>query len=238
MGPKIDNTVIVIPAYNEARTIGSIARDLVGTGFSVLVVDDGSQDGTEREALDNGAMVIRNKTNLGKGLSVREGAKYVIDKTNFKWIVLMDGDGQHHPEDIPSLMNAAHAGDVDIVIGNRMDETKSMPSVRYWTNRFTSFVTSRLCGQRIPDSQCGFRLVSVSAVKKMELMTDRYDIESEMLIEAARHRMKILSVPVKTIYGDEVSQVHPVHDTIRFFGLIFRHYFGEDGIRRRTKKNG
>jgi hypothetical protein len=113
-----------------------------------------------------------------------------------------------------------------------------MPSVRYWTNRFTSFVVSRLCRQSIPDSQCGFRLISVDALKKVQLVSDKYDIESEMLIEAARYNMKVVSVPVKTIYGDEVSKINPMRDTARFFNLVFKHYFGRDGIRRTAKKNG
>jgi len=238
MEARADNTIVMIPSYNEGRTIGSIVRDIIEMGFSVLVVDDGSVDGTQHEALDNGALVLRNKENLGKGLAVREGVKYILKKMNCHWMVIMDGDGQHHPEDIPRLMKSTHEKGVDMVIGNRMHETHSMPSLRYWTNRFTSFIISRLCRQNIPDSQCGFRLVSVDSMKKMELFTDRYDIESEMLIEAAKKKMKIISVPIKTIYGEEVSEINPFRDTIKFFSLIFKHYFGENGIRRKKKKDG
>ena len=83
MGSRIDNTIVVIPSYNESRTIGEIVRSTVSMGMSVLVIDDGSQDNTERIALDNGAMVIRNTENKGKGRSVREGFRHVLDKTNF-----------------------------------------------------------------------------------------------------------------------------------------------------------
>lgn len=226
MGPKIGNTIAVIPSYNEARTIGSIVRNIVETGMSVLVVDDGSTDATERIALDNGAMVIRHKKNMGKGCSVRQGVDYVSQKTNFEWVVLMDGDGQHHTEDIMSLMEGARNGDVDMVTGNRMQYTENMPRLRYLTNRFTSFVISHMCRQVIPDTQCGFRLVRTGALKQLELESSRYDIESEMLIKAARQGFKIRSVSVQTIYGDEQSQINPLRDTIRFFYLVIRYQIG------------
>ena len=222
MEATVNNTIVVIPSYNEALTIGSIVRDVTGMGFNVLVIDDGSSDNTRAEALDNGAMVIRNKKNLGKGGSIRKGVRHVLEKTNYKWMILMDGDGQHHSEDILVFLEATSNNDVDIVVGNRMTATKNMPTVRYWTNRFTSYITSKICRQKIPDSQCGYRLIRVEALKNVTLSSDNYDIESELLIEVSRAGLKIVSVPVQTIYGDEISEIHPVRDALRFFGLIFR----------------
>ena len=238
MESRVDNTIVVIPAYNEARMIGGIVRDIVTMGMSVLVVDDGSVDSTERAALDNGAMVIRNKHNLGKGLSIRVGIKYVLEKTNFKWMVTMDADGQHHTEDLPVLMKATHAENVGMVIGNRMLQTKTMPPVRYWTNKFTSWMVSGVCKQDIPDTQCGYRLIRVNILKDLELISEQYDIESEMLIEAAENQIKIKAVPIQTIYGKETSTIKPIRDSLRFFNLIFRYHFNINGIRRTKKPNG
>lgn len=224
MGSRIDNTIVVIPSYNEARTIGSVVDDIVSMGLTVLVVDDGSTDDTEKTALDGGAMVIRNKKNMGKGNSIRYAIKYVTEKTNFEWIAMMDGDAQHHPEDLPILMNAAKDAEADLVTGNRMGRTDNMPAMRYWTNRFMSFVISSICRQKIPDTQCGYRLVKVSAIKKITLESGRYDIESEMLIQAAHEGLKIVSVPVQTIYGDEMSAIRPFRDTLRFFALLVKYY--------------
>lgn len=238
MGARADNTIVVIPSYNEARTIGGIVRDTVNMGLDVLVIDDGSSDHTERIALDNGAMVIRHTHNLGKGYSVREGIKDVLEKLKYDWMVMMDGDGQHHTEDIPVLMDATKEEGVDIVMGNRMDAAHSMPSVRYLTNRFMSWVLSCMCGQHMPDTQCGFRLIRVEALKKLSLTSEKYDIESEMLIRAAEIDMKIVSAPIRTIYGDETSEIHPVHDTIRFFSLISRHYRRSHGLFGKKKKDG
>ena len=150
---------------------------------------------------------------------------------------MMDGDGQHHTEDIPMLMNATHIAEADIVIGNRMNETKTMPSVRYWTNRFTSHMISGICNQRIPDTQCGFRLIRVAAFKELELTSKKYDIESEMLIKAAEDGMKIRSAPIRTIYGDEKSEINPVLDTIRFFSLIMRYHFSAERSKKKKSRS-
>ncbi len=238
MGSRTDNTIVVIPSYNESRTIGDIVRDIVNMDLTVLVIDDGSSDHTERVALDNGAMVKRHKENFGKGFSVREGVNYVLEKTDFEWMIIMDGDGQHHTEDIPALMDATREGGADIVIGNRMRETKAMPPLRYWTNRFMSRVVSGMCGQRIPDTQCGYRLIRVSALKNMNLTSNKYDIESEMLMQAAEDNMKIASVPIRTIYGEETSEINPIRDAIKFFALILKYHFNLNGLRGTTKTDG
>ena len=238
MGSRNDNTIVLIPSYNEARTIGSIVSLLASAGLSVLVIDDGSADNTERQALDSGAMVIRHKTNLGKGVSVRSGLKHILDKMNYEWIVMMDGDGQHHPEDVAVLMEATRESDADIVIGNRMGQTHNMPSARYLTNKFTSWVLSKMCGQMVPDSQCGFRLMRADALRGLKLESDKYDIESEMIIQAASNGLKIVSAPVQTIYGDESSSINPVRDTIKFFQLISKHSMSRNALRKRTKADG
>jgi len=226
MESKKDNTIVVIPSYNEARTIGGIVLDIARMSLSVLVIDDGSTDNTERAALDNGALVLRHRKNIGKGFSVREGIKYVLSKTNFEWMIIMDGDGQHHTEDIPFLMKATRENtEPDIVIGNRMLETKTMPSVRYVTNKIMSWLISGICKQNIPDTQCGYRLIKVSALKELTLTSEKYDIESEMLIQAAENKMKIRSVPIQTIYGEEISEIKPIRDMMKFWILLLRYHF-------------
>lgn len=226
MEPKSDNTIVIIPSYNESKTIGPIVKSVVDKGLKVLVIDDGSTDDTGRIARDNGAEVIYHEENLGKGFSVREGIEHILRTDRFKWVIIMDGDAQHHVEDIPVLMEGAQAGKADIVIGNRMLHAGAMPLVRYWTNKLMSWVISRICAQRIPDTQCGYRLIKTDALKNMKLSSEKFDIESEMLIQAAKNKMQIRSAPVQTIYGEETSAIDPIRDTFRFFGLILRHYIG------------
>lgn len=238
MGSRKDNTIVIIPSFNEARTIGGLVRALVANGLDALVIDDGSGDNTEREALDAGAMVIRNRLNLGKGASVRSGIRYVLDKTKYEWIVMMDGDGQHHPEDVPMLMAASEKEELDIVVGNRMGQTGNMPLVRRITNTFMSRLLSKFCGQHIPDTQCGFRLMRSDVLRGLKLETDRFDIESEILIEASVNGCVIRSVPVQTIYGDERSKIHPLRDTIKFLELLAKYSKKKNALRRSAPKNG
>ncbi|HPS20270.1 MAG TPA: glycosyltransferase family 2 protein [Candidatus Omnitrophota bacterium] len=237
MEARKDNTIVLIPSYNEAKTVGSLVRHVIALGFPVIVIDDGSTDNGDRIASDNGATVIRNKENVGKGLSLRAGIEHIANNTSYEWTVLMDADGQHHPEDIINLVNATSGHDVDMVVGNRMASTKNMPLVRYCTNRFMSWVLSRICGQDIADSQCGYRLIRVAAAKRMDLEAKRFDIESEMLMEAARKRFKIVSAPVQTIYGDEVSKINPFRDTFKFLFLIIRYGFKKNGSGVSSKTN-
>ncbi|MDP8259273.1 MAG: glycosyltransferase family 2 protein [Candidatus Aadella gelida] len=228
MAARTENTIVIMPSYNEARTIGTIVRKIAGMGVSVLVIDDGSSDNTERVALDAGAMVMRNRKNFGKGFSVREGIKYVLKKTTFEWMIIMDADGQHPTEDIPVLIDATKGDwkEPDIVIGNRMKNAKSMPLIRYLTNRFMSWVVSGICRQHIPDTQCGYRIIKISSLAKLELTSKKYDIDSEMLMEASAKGMMIKSVPVQTIYGEETSKIRPLRDALKFLWLILRHRTG------------
>ncbi len=223
------NTIVLIPSYNESKAIGYVIQSLKKFGLKALVVDDGSTDNTARIAAEAGAKVIGHSYNKGKGASIRYGFEYVLNETDFEWIVIMDGDGQHHAEDVPVFMKRTIAGNIDLVVGNRMEDTEDMPRIRYWTNRFTSRVVSGICKQRIPDTQCGFRLIKVNALKKLVLETDKYDIESEILIQAAELGMKIKSVPVRTIYGEEVSAISPFRDTLKFFALIIKYHFRKNG---------
>ena len=223
MGNGKEKIIVLIPAFNEDKAIGSIIKELIENGLSVLVVDDGSSDNTAEVASASGARVIQCKENFGKGFAVREGIKCILEEKTFKWIVIMDADGQHLPSDVPSLMEKAEKEDSDIVVGDRMSDTKDMPFARYYTNRFTSWVVSRICGTRIPDTQCGFRVLKTDSLRKLKLQASNYDIESEILIQASKNNMKIKSASIKTVYGDEISKINPIVDTIRFFALVIRY---------------
>lgn len=218
-------TCVLIPSYNVSSTIGNIVCRIKDMGLEVIVVDDGSADDTERVAADNGAIVMRHVKNLGKGASLKEGFDFILRMTNFDAVIIMDGDGQHDPNDIQKFIIHAREKSSDIVIGNRMDFTKNMPFVRRLTNRLMSSVLSVMCKQRIPDTQCGFRLIRRDVLEKIKLESNKYDLESEILIKASRKRRKIASIPVETIYRNEQSRIHPVKDSIRFIGLILKSYF-------------
>lgn len=216
---------VVIPAYNEAKTIGDILAALKEKGFDILVIDDGSTDNTGEIAANLGVMLIRHKENIGKGASMKEGTDFILKNTNCDAIITMDGDGQHKVGDIDNFIKMSEKEGSDIIVGNRMGYTKNMPFARLATNVFTSFLISGICKQKIPDTQCGFRLIKRKVIEAVDLVSTNYDTESEILIDAAQRGFKISSIPIKTIYKGERSDIHPVKDTIRFFALVIRTYF-------------
>ena len=110
-----------------------------------------------------------------------------------------------------------------MIVGNRMDDVRDMPFVRKCTNRYMSWTISRVIGQRVPDSQCGFRMFHRTlAAEFLSMATISFDFETEMLALAARKGFRIGAAKVSTIYGDEVSKIHPLRDTVRFFKLLAR----------------
>ncbi len=186
------------------------------------MVDDGSTDDTADIAEKSGALVLRSEVNQGKGAALIRGFEYCLNN-NFDSAITMDGDGQHLPEDIPDFIRlAAEKKDLGMIIGNRMANRRNMPFIRVMTNKFMSWLLSRLTRQKISDSQCGFRLIKREVLEKLSLQTNKFEIESEMIIEAAQNGFKIGSIPIQTVYQKERSHINPVVDTIRFFRFIFK----------------
>jgi dolichol-phosphate mannosyltransferase len=212
---------VVIPVYNEARAIGNIISKVRQEGLSVVVIDDGSGDGTGQIARACGAHVLINETNRGKGISLAQGFAYALSH-HFDAVITMDGDGQHLPSDIQKFINCAAASDTSIFIGNRMIRIKNMPWVRLVINKVMSWFISIIARQDIPDSQCGFRLIKKAALEKIRLKTSRFEVESEMLLQASRLGFKIESVTINTVYKGERSKINPVSDTLRFMRFILR----------------
>jgi len=214
-------TCVIIPTYNEAKNIARLLKEIKLQNLDVLVIDDGSSDNTSEVAGNNGAIVLRNQNNQGKGASLIKGFNYALT-SDYDAVITMDGDGQHLPEDIFYFMRLAQYSDSAIIIGNRMQRTKNMPLMRFITNRFMSWFLSSLAKQKIPDTQCGFRLIKKDVLQKINLVTRKYETESEILIKGSRLGFKIESVPIKTVYSDEKSQINPFIDTLRFIRFIIR----------------
>jgi glycosyltransferase involved in cell wall biosynthesis len=214
---------VVVPSYNEARTIGAITKRLIARKLPVIVIDDGSIDDTAHKAEREGATVIRNPKNMGKGAALREGFKKAITD-GFDCVMIMDGDDQHDDRDIAHLIMCMRETRADLVVGNRMHDTARMPFVRIAVNHFMSWLISVVSGQFVPDTQCGFRLIKRELLMKTRLESKKYEIESEMIVKAARAGFKISSVPITTVYKDEVSRINPVIDTLRFIRLMIKLY--------------
>ncbi|HEY4281800.1 MAG TPA: glycosyltransferase family 2 protein [Chthoniobacterales bacterium] len=220
-----EGTAAVIPAYNEAKHIGEVVRRTKQELDRVLVVDDGSTDETHKEARAAGAEVIVHPENLGKGESIKAGLRYWLER-GLTWVVILDGDGQHRPEEIERMWSVAENDGAALLIGNRMNDVESMPRIRRFVNRYMSGKISAVCGQQVPDTQCGFRMLHRDLIPEVLTGANRFDYETEMLFLASRKGFRIASVPITTVYSDEVSSIHPIRDTLRFFKLMRRYRKG------------
>jgi glycosyltransferase involved in cell wall biosynthesis len=219
----------ILPALNAARFLTEVIADIrtAQPECRVLVVDDGSTDGTAETARQAGAEVLVHEVNQGKGEALKTGYRWAEEK-KLDWVYTMDSDGQHLPGEMQGFQDAAAQGGFDVVVGTRMARTENMPWIRKKTNQFTSWVISRLAGQDIPDSQNGYRLYRTACFKGLKLKTKRYDSESEILVRMARRGYRIGSAPITTVYGDETSSINPFVDTGRFFRLVFMLMFYRD----------
>lgn len=209
-----ERTVAVIPCRNESRAIGALVRAMAGHVARVIVVDDGSMDGTGRVALEAGAWVVRHDRSEGKGAAMATGWTRAAE-SGAEWVLLLDGDGQHAPAEAPGLLAAARDG-VRLVVGNRMAESSKMPWVRRWTNRWMSRRISQMAGLPIPDSQCGYRLAHLPTLLSLALKTRHFEIESEMLVAFARAGHGIAFTPVSVRYGEEQSKISVWRDALRW----------------------
>ncbi len=216
-------TAAIIPAYREQQHISDVVRRTRQQLDHVVVIDDGSSDNTTRCAREAGAEVIVHSQNRGKGEAIKTGLRHWLDR-QFIHVIILDADGQHLPEEIDRFMaTAAQARDRSFFLGNRMNNLTGMPFIRRVVNRYMSNRISRICRQKIPDTQCGFRMLDRQLIPELLDGGNRFDYETEMLIIASRKGYRIESVPITTVYSDEVSKIHPARDTIRFFKLMRRY---------------
>ena len=211
---------VLVPAYNEKKKVRAVVDAVLERGFAVVVVDDGSTDGTASAVRESRAHVIVSAVNEGKGAAIRKGLDWAL-KNDWQAVIILDADGQHDPDELPRFLEELHLGEADVVVGNRMHDPHGMPWLRRMTNRWMSWIISGVAGQHIPDTQCGYRALTRKALEVIELRTSRFEIESEMLMEAGRKGLKIKSTPISSVYRDEASHIRPLRDTARFFRFLF-----------------
>ena len=213
--------VVIVPAYLTGPELLGV---LEGSGKvvgaeNVVVIDDGSPDEYPAEAEKLGYKVLRHEENLGKGEALKTGFRWAV-KNSYSAVVTIDGDGQHDPSLIGPLLEKAEAGGADIIIGTRMRDVRVMPRIRILVNKTTSWIISKLAGQYIEDSQSGFRFISSRVLEKVTLEGSRYDLESEILIKAARSGFRIDSIQIPTLYGEQTSYIRPLKEAVGFLRLV------------------
>jgi glycosyltransferase involved in cell wall biosynthesis len=226
--PWSSRCAAVIPCHNEARTVSRVVDGVRRHLSEVIVVDDGSSDITAQAAQAAGARVISIAKRQGKGAALSAGWSEAF-RRGFSWAVNLDGDGQHDPEEIPAFLVRAERSRAPLVIGNRMGDPRGMPKVRRWVNQWMSRRLSKVAGQGLPDSQCGFRLMDLAAWSGLAVSSRHFEIESEILLAFLGAGFRVEFVPIRTVYLGERSKINPVQDTFRWFRWLH-------GTRRASKE--
>lgn len=215
---------IVIPAFNEARTIRDVAERALEQSDEVIIVDDASTDDTAERLRDLPLTLLRNERNCGKGASLWRGMELARER-GASAIVTLDGDAQHRPEAIPDLLAGAEQKPDAIIIAARLLNRESAPRARLFANRFADFWISWAAGRPIRDTQSGFRLYPASLLPRVALPLGRgrgFVFESEILIEAARRGFPVFSVPTAMIHLPDARPSHfrPVVDIARIVRMV------------------
>ena len=233
MGMETSSRILVlIPCYMEAGYIGEIVAEVKKMNFPVVVVDDGSADNTAQEAKAGGAAVIRHEANKGKGAAIITGIAYAVEN-DYDLIITLDGDKQHNPNEIDRFVKKYNEEKPHLIIGSRMNNTKDMPIIRRIINRLMSSLISKIAGQKISDTQSGYRLISKDAMPVvMECCSSGFSAESEIILNLAYRGFNICEVPISTIYTNGKSKIRPVRDTLKFIQML-SHFFR---TRRREDK--
>lgn len=219
--PERDSIVAVIPAFNEERFIGSVVLCTFNFAATVIVVDDGSTDRTNEIAGAAGAEVIQHEQNQGKGAAINTGFD-VARKKEAKVVVLLDGDGQHSPIDIPELAAPILNGTADMVIGSRhKGSSNDIPFYRKIGQSAVTFLTNTASGTTVSDSWSGFRAFSKKAVDCMVFREGGWGVDPEFQFQAHEHRLEIIDIPIYAIY-EENAKRNPIPHGIRTVNAIVR----------------
>jgi len=200
-------TLIIIPAYNEASVIFTTLKELKAFlakayAADILVVNDGSTDATVDEAARAGVAVVTHILNRGLGGAIGTGLAYAR-KHKYELAVTFDADGQHEPNDIPTILEPITAGRADVVIGSRFaDPSKEMPLDRKVLLRISNLLTYILFGAYTTDSLSGFRAFNKKAINGIEIKTERMEVSNELFSEIKRLKLRLSEVPIRVIYTD------------------------------------
>ncbi len=218
--------ITIIPAYNEEKAIESVVKCALKY-CDVLVVDDGSGDSTYGRAKSAGAKIVKHEKNMGKGAAIKSGLKEALNK-DYDVLIVLDGDGQHNPDCIPSFVS--NIGDNELIIGSRFKNgnPENMPVWRKLSNKITTNLIKFVTGYNLTDSQSGFRAMSRDAAELfLDIKYDDYVYESEMLYKASEHEIEVNEAPIPCTYGDEksyVTKIHALKYILFIIGLLGRKF--------------
>jgi glycosyltransferase involved in cell wall biosynthesis len=201
------SVVIIIPSYNEGHRILKVVKAILEKGFTkIVVIDDGSSDNSMELIKDFKVVILRHLVNRGAGAATETGLKYCREILDAENVVMIDADTQHDVEDINKLIEAHIEQNADITIGNRfIENTKDIPFKNWCFNQIANLVTSMFAGKRISDSQSGFKVFNKKALNKIIIEHDTYEHCSEIFIKGHQYKLKIVNVPIRVYYSDEIK---------------------------------
>jgi glycosyltransferase involved in cell wall biosynthesis len=244
---------VIIPARDEAKSIGKLISktkmSLVKSEFEIIVINDGSKDNTEQIAKSNGAIVVSHVESMGKGAAMKTGAAVATGGV----LVFFDGDGAHNPDDIPNMLSSILQNKADLVVGSRDfrgSKTIGAYMPRRITNGIASFMTSIIISLLLPlassfacpvkwieieDAECGFKAIRKEKWLTFNLISQGFEIESEIIYEAAKNRLAICNVPVSCNWDCRVSRLSIFKDGLKTIRLLSRKLITELGTARKRK---
>ena len=191
--------VIIIPAFNESAVIRAVIREIQSYGYTnIIVVDDGSPDDTFAVSKRAGAVVLRHTINRGKGAAIKTGIE-AAKRLGANTIITFDGDGQHDPKDISTLLKTIFKG-YDVVLGSRFLHKQDIPIIKRIGNSVANIITYIIYGIWVTDSQSGLRAYTKRAYEVIDMQNDRYEIESETLREIKHHHLTYAEIPMRVRY--------------------------------------
>jgi glycosyltransferase involved in cell wall biosynthesis len=233
--------VVVVPAYEEAPRVGRVVAGVPAWVDAIVVVDDASRDGTAAAARAVGAArveVVSHADNRGVGAAIATGYRRAMATTRgaHDAFVVMAGDGQMDPRDLPSLVDPIARGTAEYVKGNRFlspNLLRAMPATRLVGGLLFSWLTSRALGMRITDSQCGYTAIARAACTRLDLdaLWPSYGYPNDLLAQLTERAMRIAETRVEPVYADEVSRLRP-HHLPNIARLLARAWWKSRGARR------
>ena len=223
------NVVVVIPCFNAGNRLGGAVQDALAQVERVIVVDDGSTDGGMDGIKGMPVQTVTFSENRGKGHALIAGIRAALELQEGAVIALMDADGQHDATELPGLFACFKSEAADLLIGTRCFDQEQVPWRSRFGNQMTVWIMGRLCGRHLPDTQCGFRLLSPRFARRFveKVPGGRYETEMRMLLLAIREGFHIASTPIATLYepGNPSSHFQKVRDSYRIYRVLLENVF-------------
>ncbi len=241
------NTIVIIPTYNNAKTLGNVIERALLHNLPLLVINDGSTDDT-RNVLSQFAniQIINLEKNQGKGVALKTALRWAIEQ-NYRYAVTLDSDGQHYPEDISVFLSEIEQSPDTLLVGSRNLQAENMPAKNTFANKFSNFWFRIETGIKMNDTQSGYRLYPLHKLKGLKFFTGRYEFELEILVRAAWQGIEVTNVPIRVYYPPEeerISHFRPLRDfmrlsllnTVLVFFAVFA-YYPWKALRSLTREN-